>query len=650
MIALLVAGSAVFWVGGRVVRGVLDDPEIALLRPEHGAQWIRAYKETGPEGGYGYGNYTATFRIRFKVSTVPENATLTLRAYRACAVYVDGELLGENSDDLAQWKQRFQIDLAPVLSAGDHELQISVWNESGPPLVLAYCDALRLHTGESWEVQSVETDGWITAITAQTPHANTVGAQFRGADRVFVARLPFFAVIFLIVFAWTFMVSRQRDPKHWLRQYTPSASDLRWLILCAWALLALNNILKLPFVAGFDVAGHVEYIQYIARNHRVPFAHEGWVMWQSPLYHLISAGVYVVSKSLMAEPLALITLRIIPMLCGALQVQLCYTASRIVFPDREDSQGLGTLVGGLMPVNIYMSQYIGNEPLAGVFGSLVVVIALGLLRNPNARWTPVTFVLLGGAIGCAMLTKVSTVLLCAPVVSLLLFVAVREKKSANNIFDGFAIIFGTAFMICGWFYVRNIVELGAPVVRGWDAARGFGWWQEPGYRIVEHFTRFGVALSYPIYSSVNSVWDGLYSTLWLDGLIGSRLQTVNFPPWNYGFMLSGAWLALLPTALILIGCAAVFVRPVRASLDGRMFVFACLAIYYAATLYLILRVTGWMPVKAYYTLAVLPCYAILAASGYQLYSRYAVLKAATYGAMSCWALCAYAAYFIVQTS
>ena len=40
-------------------------------------------------------------------------------------------------------------------------------------------------------------------------------------------------------------------------------------------------------------------------------------------------------------------------------------ASRTVFPGRNDLQIIGTAVGGFLPLNIYISQVVGNEPLSG---------------------------------------------------------------------------------------------------------------------------------------------------------------------------------------------------------------------------------------------------------------------------------------------
>ena len=62
-----------------------------------------------------------------------------------------------------------------------------------------------------------------------------------------------------------------------------------------------------------------------------------------------------------------------------------------------------------MPMNIYMSQAIGNEPLAGVFSAVVVLLGMKTVRVPGAD-SPWHFRCLGLFLGLAMLTSGGLVL------------------------------------------------------------------------------------------------------------------------------------------------------------------------------------------------------------------------------------------------
>ena len=67
-------------------------------------------------------------------------------------------------------------------------------------------------------------------------------------------------------------------------------------------------------------------------------------MFQSPLYYIISAPLYKALVAWAPPESILPVLRLIPFLCGALQVEVCYRALKIVFPGRDDLQAMGTVV------------------------------------------------------------------------------------------------------------------------------------------------------------------------------------------------------------------------------------------------------------------------------------------------------------------
>ena len=113
------------------------------------------------------------------------------------------------------------------------------------------------------------------------------------------------------------------------------------------------------------------------------------------------------------------------------------------------------LIGGLLPMNLYMSQTLSNEPMAGMFMGLATVFALRWLRRPASRRTPGA-IWTGISLGAAMLSKVSGVLLLPQMVWMM-----RRRYRIV------AIMLGVAFAVCGWYYLRNIAHLGRPFVAGW---------------------------------------------------------------------------------------------------------------------------------------------------------------------------------------
>ena len=98
---------------------------------------------------------------------------------------------------------------------------------------------------------------------------------------------------------------------------------------------------------------------------------------------------------------------------------------------------------------------------------------------------------------------------------------------------------------------------------GWDPVTGLSWWQDDGYRTISYFSRFGVSLVRPLFSVTSSFLDGLYSTLWGDGLCAGVADLSTGPPWNHSLMCAGYLLSLLPTTLLLIGAVTASVELFR---------------------------------------------------------------------------------------
>ena len=173
-------------------------------------------------------------------------------------------------------------------------------------------------------------------------------------------------------------------------------------------------------------------------------------------------------------------------------------------------------------MNLYMSQSLGNEPLAGFFTALIVLFACRIF-SVNALPTKKIQLLMGFLLGLAMLTKVTAILIIPPVIIFVSF-AIFEKSETSDervrscIFF-VLILLGVALTVSGWYYMYNRIEMGRFFVGGWDAFREIIWWQDPGYRTLRQCYIFGEALFYPIFSSINGFWDAIYSSFWMDGFV-----------------------------------------------------------------------------------------------------------------------------------
>ena len=308
-----------------------------------------------------------------------------------------------------------------------------------------------------------------------------------------------------------------------------------WAVIAAWFILAANNFLKLPAEMGYDLPSHVDYVRFIAERGELPDASDGLQMFQTPLFYAIAAVVYRGLTLFLASATALLWLRWLTLVCGIAQVEICFRAGRLVFPERDDLQSLTVLLGGLLPMNVYMSQTLGNEPFCGVLSALILLWGWQAMREPDAarirrQWSA------GALFGLDLLSKM-TALLLTPVIAAVLVVANRLRG-----FGGTSCWLppgrSAAAVVAGWYYGRNWIRFGKPLVGGWDPARGIQWWQDPGYRTPWQMISFGRSLFSPLHAGFYSLWDGFFASLWLDGNLSGMDSP---PPWNMTLMLAAPW-------------------------------------------------------------------------------------------------------------
>jgi hypothetical protein len=632
-------------LGGIRLAQYREDPDVLFLCDRAGAQWIK-YNTEFKLKSLLVGQRNCGFRYKFNTNAPIENARLTVQALKRCQVVLDGVSIFTSPYEFDKWKQIHDIALPSTVKAGSHEINIIVTSENSYSAVIAYSDTLPIRTGEGW-LASIDSKTWEPAVPASMLNQAAVSREFPAVGEAFIKILPYLAIVFLIVFVLSLTNRLQKEKLPKSLQNLTEPSQVRWILLGLFAVLSVNNMFKINFQIGFDIKGHIEYIQYIVAKGSLPLAPDGWQMFQSPLNYIISAPVYALMVKWFDWPTVVKILRIIPIVCGLLQIEIVYRAARLVFPQRKDLQIIATITGALMPMHTYITQVVGNEPLAGCFISLLVLFCLKLVM-PGQKEQPLRFFFLIGIVfGLALLSKVTAVML-APVLVIVLLVHARSvQKPLQSAFIPIAIVFGISILISGWYYFRNYIELGSPFVGGWDPSRGIQWWQAPSYRTWTQLFSFGQSLTYPVYAGVKGFWDAIYTTLWLDGFNSGLIGFVNRPTWNVNFMIAGALLALIPTVFIFTSLLRLGPKAGARSRNAVIFSIGSILLFLAVMMDLYIRLPIYSPAKSTYTLGLLPCYAILTAAGAEPFLRNKIIRSLSIAAFSCWAFAAYAAYLVI---
>ena len=455
---------------------VNSDSRIVYLQPEHNARWIQ-FKRPFALRSHKLGEVTTEFRNILKLETVPHEAILTVRSLKQGSVFLDGQPISASRTEKEDWKNPESIPLDTYLSLGLHELRIVVRNQNGPAVLLAYSEPLNLFTGDDWEARQPNGD-WSPALPVDEPMPSPeLIGRFATSPKALRQQAPVLLLLFSLVFVGTLLQSHNSAlPKSWQRvcRFSLSAGSFRWGLIGFWILLSINSLWKVSS-QGFDYPAHLEYIAYMTEHQIPPLATDGWQMFQTPLYYFVSSAWYKICALFLNHELSERLLRIVPLLCGLAQIELCYSALKEIFPQRHDLQKLGMLLGGLLPMNLYMSQNLGNEPLAGFFTAIAVVLGIRFLQDSSQAGSNRDHWLLGIVLGLAILTKVTAILLLAPLLVILTFSLHNKGCKPAAILAGCLRFLAGPFLITGWYFLRNWIELGKPYLGGWDPARKIVW-------------------------------------------------------------------------------------------------------------------------------------------------------------------------------
>lgn len=603
------------------------NPDVFFLTRHAGAEWI-VYPAPPDPSLHRAADWSCTFRRSFVLAQTPPQATLTHRAFRNLSILLNGQRVVPPTRASANWKLATMTEVGSLLQAGTNELIVTVINPRGPPALWLELRAGDFHlaTDEQWAAtlagatpRSASHAGARREIQAGTPLYS--GATMRSS---FAATWPWlFGFTGVAALVWLLVERSQRALPG-----APSGSrwtSSTWIVPGAalvWAALILNNAALLPVdTLGYDAPEHLNYIRFIQQHGRVPFASDGFQMFQPPLFYLLGAGLLSVFHLEATSPAGLLWLRALTLGFGLLHAGCVFVAARLLFPENRSARVLAAVGGALLPMLLYLSFYLTNEAPMAALVALALVICLRMLKANQFTfgWS----LALGICLGAALLTKVSA-LAVLPIIALALagrFAAQRQRPAVW--LRSLGVVALAVLVVSGWYYFQVWQRFGTPLVLSWDHFDGRPWWQETGFRTREFFLHGGQGLTQPWFSGNNSFWDGLYTTLWGDGL-WSGVSSLDFrTPWNYDLAGINFLLALVPTGLMVFGAVTLAWRWLRTPDAGHFLLLGTAGVFLAAIAFICLKAPYTASVKAFYGLSALIPLAVFAATGWtRLHQRH----------------------------
>ena len=190
-----------------LARNWLASPDIKMLVPEHGAQWIHQRRAFDLRA-WGPTQEVVFFRKKVRVPAGVESAVVTVRALRTCMVYWDQKDRVLVAAKPNEWKEPHLVDLKK-LTPGEHTLDVFVENSYGPAACLVYCDALDLRSGPDWE-QNVYGEKWLPAATVDDVEPPPLEKPVASPLRALAKELWWLGPLFLAVFAVCLWSTRNR--------------------------------------------------------------------------------------------------------------------------------------------------------------------------------------------------------------------------------------------------------------------------------------------------------------------------------------------------------------------------------------------------------------------------------------------------------
>jgi len=390
-----------------------------------------------------------------------------------------------------------------------------------------------------------------------------------------------------------------------IRRHAPTITLL--LISAIWATIYFYKAFRMPLPLGFDAHAHLAYIDYLLREGKPPTAEYGFSTYHPPAFHTLVALISRVTGIGPSSEWAAGLYRLVPMTAGWTTVWLTGRAARRLWPEEALRPSVAIAVAGLLPMNLYMSTYVSNESLHATWISASLVLATEIILA--SAWTWQRSILLGVTLGLGLLTKFTSLAL-APLIAGLTAsrLWVVDRQPVRQALGVSGVLMLVAACIAGWFYIRNWLLFGDPVVWNLDVPGKPTWWMLPGFRSTDSYLRFGESLSYPFFSGFVSFWDGVYSTLWADGLVAGMIRvSTRHPFWRYDYMTLIPALALPVTAAMVVGFFSIVIESFRTPDPRRKLVLSLITsvlfVLSFSLFFITLRLPFYAQAKAPYVLA-----------------------------------------------
>lgn len=597
--------------GAYVAYQVVFDPRVAFLSPSFRAQWARHPAQEVIRYRDGKMVEDVDFSRTFEAAPHVADLELQLHAFgQRVEVALNGRVVfsteGEN------WKQLRSVHLGNAVRPGANRLDIRVHNAKGVPVLLVE-QPPALRTPDHWRAAlgpdfTDERDVVLPLSRQARPGPLQVSGAWPWLEGFSVLWLAGWSAVAMLC-----CLDRRAATRAVASATRPARVEYLLPAAFIFAALCLNlaNAHAYPYRRSpFDWQGHVAYVERVAATFRAPMASDGWQMFQPPLYYFLAALIYRCFGGSADPGTALKAVQFIDAVAGTFLSVVTWLQLRLLRPHDVRGTWLATAMVAFLPMSLYMNPLISNEAFAGTVIALSTYLLLRLLERQAPA--PGEAGLAGIAAGAGLLAKFTGLFSFLTGVACLLGAALtRRRPDWRRALGAYAICAG---LVGGWFYLRNTLAFGSPLVGAWNTESGFAFVQEPTFRTLGFLLAVGrVFFQHPASSIWTGFLDGHYATLWADSHSNFFSQGD-----DRGFF----WMSILlllgvaPTAATLLGLGKIARRALSSpsNLTALAITMVIVTTWWSLLLFA-LRVPTYSSIKAFYWLSLVPSLGVCLATG-----------------------------------
>jgi hypothetical protein len=543
--------AGVFFFGAILALGLaaLRAPEVPFLLPGR-APWIWTGSQVAPVALWvdPVRPKVTTFDRRFPAGPRNGRVVLWLRAMRDVVVTLNDSVVPLSGRDALRWKEPSVVDVTPLLVVGENRIRAEVRNPQGFGFLQLRLDGLAepLYTDERWEAE--------TMGAAPGPATLADDGVRYGDGRALptpLAALWEHALALLFLAGAGILGAARWQGRQDAATKAPAVA--LGMVAVYWVWFYAAKIIHFPAAAGFDGPEHVAFVAWLVQEKSLPLATAGFETYHPPLYHVLTA---LLVGALGPDPGGIglrALLSLLPALSGLGMAFVAAATTRCLAPGAPWKCAGATLAAGFLPCSLTLAGSVSNELPHALLASLAVLATLRALLKERA--SAFDDLVVGLFLAAGALTKYTSLLLVPTlVVALVAKRILCESDPARQAALGAARTLALVAGLAGWFYARNWILFGDPLVSPLTGQQGKTLWQYPGFHTVSYFLKWGDAFTQPWYSGFHNFWDSLYTSWWGDGMLsGASRPSEVAGRWRFDWMAAVFPLAVPASVFVLVG-------------------------------------------------------------------------------------------------